>query len=334
MTNTTPWIMTAPMEGVVDAHTRWILASIGGIQRTTTEFIRVTDQLLPEHVFYKYCPELHSRGETAQNTPVFVQLLGGQAQPLADNAARAFHLGAKGIDLNFGCPAPTVNRHDGGAALLKTPSRLFDIVSAVRTAVPSTCPVTAKMRLGFDHKDLHLDLAQAAEAGGANEVTIHARTKTELYRPPAHWEYIANIKIHLKIPVIANGEIWTFEDYLRCREISGCDKVALGRGLLAHPRLAQEITEKFMSRIENRAANFEWSFALEVLIGFFEKLSFQSERLALSRTKQWCQFLLKKFPEALELFKTIKVCEKIEDMRLMLYKTHSTLSEYETKRNA
>src|SRR5207244_3542550 len=106
------------MEGVLDWVLRELLSDVGGVDRMVTEFVRVTDRLLPDHVFHKYCPELNQGGRTRSGIPVFIQLLGGQAGPLAENARRAVELGAPGIDLNFGCPAKTVNRHDGGAALL------------------------------------------------------------------------------------------------------------------------------------------------------------------------------------------------------------------------
>src|SRR4029078_5610397 len=137
--------------------------------------VRVTDRLLPDHVFKKYCPELEQNGCTRSGTPVFIQLLGGEAGPLAENAAAAVKLGAPGVDLNFGCPAKTVNRHDGGAAILKNPERVFAITSAVRAAVPSHIPVTAKVRLGFDHKDFSVAIAQAVDSAGASALTIHAR---------------------------------------------------------------------------------------------------------------------------------------------------------------
>ena len=97
-------IVLAPMEGVVDSIMRDILTRIGGIDLCVTEFIRVTDQLIPDHVFYKYAPELLSSSKTPAGTPLLVQLLGSNCEVLAANAARAIHLGASGIDLNFGCP--------------------------------------------------------------------------------------------------------------------------------------------------------------------------------------------------------------------------------------
>src|SRR4051812_22104705 len=114
----------APMEGVVDWVMRDFLTEIGGIDHCVTEFIRVVNAVYPDHVFYRYCPELKTNSKTRSGVPVFVQLLGGQAEPMALNAKKAVELGALGIDINFGCPAKTVNKNDGGATLLKSCDRI------------------------------------------------------------------------------------------------------------------------------------------------------------------------------------------------------------------
>lgn len=229
------------MEGVLDWVLRELLSEVGGIDRMVTEFVRVTDRLVPDHVFRRYCPELEQGGSTRHGTPVFVQLLGGQPEPMATNARRAFELGAPGVDLNFGCPAKTVNRHDGGAALLQKPARLFDITRAVRAAVPLHIPVTAKVRLGFADKSFHREIAQAVDEAGASHIVVHARTKIEMYTPPAHWSYIASMRQGRRLPFLANGDIWTVDDYQLCRATSGVERVALGRGLVRTPTLARQI---------------------------------------------------------------------------------------------
>ncbi len=239
--DSTPLIQLAPMEGVLDWVLREMLSAVGGLDRMVTEFVRVTDKIVPDHVFYKYCPELLNGGRTAAGVPVFVQLLGGQPEPMAVNAARVAELGAPGVDLNFGCPAKTVNRHDGGAALLKHPERLFFVCRAVRKAVPAHIPVTAKVRLGFEHKDYHREIAAAVDEAGASHIVVHARTKMEMYTPPAHWSFIKSMSEGRTLPFLANGEIWSVQDYWRCREASGVDRVALGRGLVSRPTLALEI---------------------------------------------------------------------------------------------
>src|ERR1044071_9360271 len=184
-------IALAPMEGLVDDVLRDVLTRVGGIDWCVTEFIRVNDQLLPSHLFHRHAPELAEGARTRAGTPMHVQLLGSDPACLADNAALACTLGAPVVDLNFGCPAKTVNKSRGGAVLLKEPDLLHAIVRAVRAATPAAIPVTAKMRLGSDCTSVALDCARALADGGASQIVVHARTKADGYKPPAHWEWIA-----------------------------------------------------------------------------------------------------------------------------------------------
>lgn len=299
-------LLLAPMEGVVDWVMRDFLTRIGGIDHCVTEFQRVTTMLLPDHVFYKTSPELQHQSLTPAKVPVFFQLLGGQAEPIALNAQRLCEIGAIGIDLNFGCPAPTVNRHDGGATLLKNPQRLFHIIKAVRNSIPSEIPVTAKVRLGFDHKDSHLEIAQAAQEGGAQWLVVHARTKTDGYKPPAYWEYIARMREAVSIPVIGNGEVWSVEDYFRLRDISGCEDVMIGRGALSNPFLFLEIKESLLQK--QKIVLGDWP-KMAVLLHEFYNFCTQArgEKFAINRTKQWLRYLGRHFPESDTLFKEIKI---------------------------
>ncbi len=297
-------LFLAPMEGVVDHTLRELMTAVGGIDVCVTEFIRVTDHTLPDKVFYRYCPELHQKSTTASNTPVRIQLLGGNAQPIAQNAARAASLGASAIDLNFGCPAKTVNRNDGGACLLKSPHRLYDIIKACRDQVPANIPVTAKMRLGFDDRSVYLDNALAAHEAGANEITVHARSKADGYRPPAYWDALAEIKAAIDIPVIANGEIWSVADYRRCREVSQCEDFMLGRGLLACPDLALQIKADYY---EQDYQVMQWSELCLILRQFFSITSQEyASKYMGNRLKQWLHYLQRQYPEAQQLFETIK----------------------------
>lgn len=312
-----PFISLAPMEGVVDPVVRHLLTSIGGIDHCVTEFVRVTDKLLPEHVFYKYCPELKSGGRTAAGVDCYIQLLGGQPGPMTENAQRVFELGAPGLDLNFGCPAKTVNRHDGGAALLKNPHRLFDIISAIKKVLPPDYPVTAKVRLGFEDKTLVQEIAQAVSEAKAHRLTIHARTKVEGYKPPAHWEFIARMKEVSTVPVVANGDIWTVEDYLKCQEISGCANVALGRSLIARPDLGLQIKAHVSG---TPYQNMTWEQVLcDFLPAFLmDSLEFRHEQYAVNRMKQYLKMLKPAYPEAARAFEGIKTKKTVEGIRLEL----------------
>jgi len=297
-------IALAPMEGLVDEILRDVLTQVGGIDWCVTEFIRVSERLLPVSTYQKLAPELFLGAQTAAGTPLRVQFLGSDPACLADNAAFACTLGAPVIDLNFGCPAKTVNKSRGGAVLLKEPELLHAIVREVRLGVPAAIPVTAKMRLGFDHKDYALECAQALAEGGAAQIVVHARTKVEGYKPPAHWEWVARVQEVVNIPVFANGEIWTLEDWRRCREISGAENIMLGRGLVARPDLARQIAA---ARAGQVLEPMSWVQLQPLLTSFWlQARQKMSPRYAPGRLKQWVAMLTRSYPEATELFNVLR----------------------------
>ena len=293
-------LLLAPMEGLIDHNLRDVLTRAGGADRCLSEFIRVTDQLLPARVFLRLMPELAHGSRTAAGTPVRAQLLGSDATCLADNAATLAALGAEGIDLNFGCPAPTVNRHRGGAVLLDEPDLVHAIVAAVRRAVPASLPVSAKMRLGHRDESLMLDNARAIAAAGACELVVHARTKLHGYRPPAYWDRIAEIREAIPISLIANGEIWTVDDARRCRDASGCDAMMLGRGMVADPGLALAIRSPF-------APALTWHALLPLVAQYWQHVSAQVQpKHRAGRLKQWLNLLRRRHPEAQAAFDAVR----------------------------
>ena len=304
-------IVLAPMEGVVDHLMREMLTEIGGFDLCITEFVRVVDQLLPRRVFTRLCPELLQDGKTLAGTPVRVQLLGQEPEWLAENAARAVELGSPGIDLNFGCPAKTVNKSKGGAVLLRETEQLYRIVSAVRAAVPSQFPVTAKMRLGYDDTDLALDNARALAEAGASELTVHARTKADGYRPPAYWPWIAKIRQVVSINVVANGEIWQPADAVLCREQSTSPDIMLGRGALAQPNLAM--------RIKHGGAALPWPEVLALLMRYSEfEIAGDKGLYYSNRIKQWFSYLKLQYPEAEQLFAQLRLLRKSSEIVTLL----------------
>ncbi|MFA3790100.1 tRNA dihydrouridine(16) synthase DusC [Aliiglaciecola sp. SL4] len=304
-------IVLAPMEGVVDHLMRDMLTQVGGFDSCVTEFVRVVDQLLPSKVFYRLCPELHQQGLTPSGVPVKVQLLGQEPDWLAENAVRAIELGSHGVDLNFGCPAKTVNKSKGGAVLLKETEALYKIVSAVRKAVPLEHQVTAKMRLGFEDKSLAIENAQAIESAGANSLAIHARTKTEGYKPPAYWEWIGKIRQQTHIPIIANGEIWSKTDATLCQQRSQCDDIMLGRGALAMPNLAQVIRQD--------AQEMTWEQVKALLLTYSGYEIFGDKgRYYPNRIKQWLGYLKVQYPQAENLFLRIRALTKSADIVAVL----------------
>ncbi len=309
-------ILLAPMEGLLDHPLREVLSAVGGIDRCVTEFIRITDQLLPERLFTRVMPELLNGSRTRAGTPVRAQLLGSDPACLAENAARLAALGAEGIDLNFGCPAKTVNRHRGGAVLLDEPELLHAIVAAVRRAVPAALPVSAKMRLGHLDDARRTEAARALADGGACELVVHARTKLQGYRPPAFWHRVADIRAAVAIPVIANGEIWTVADAQRARAESGCAGLMLGRGMVADPGLAWDL----------RAADGEalrpvaWADLQPGLMRFWQLVGLQAApRHRAGRMKQWLNLLRRRHPEAQAAFDKMRTLTESAAVEAVLF---------------
>ena len=299
-------ITLAPMEGVVDHLMRDMLTQVGGFDLCVTEFFRIVDQLMPKRVFYRLCPELHHQGFTPSGVPVKVQL-GQHADWLAENAFRAVELGSHGVDLNFGCPAKTVNKSKGGAVLLREPETIYKIVSAVRLAVPKEQTVSAKMRLGFDDTSLAIANAQAIADAGADSLVIHARTKVDGYKPPAYWDWIAKIKQHVDIPIVANGEIWNEMDAQSCQQQAQCENIMLGRGALAMPNLAQVI--------KNTQQHMPWDQVKALLVQYSGYELFGDKgKYYPNRVKQWLGYLSRQYPEAKALFMRIRALKNADDI--------------------
>jgi tRNA-dihydrouridine synthase C len=298
------------MEGVTDAPMRTLQGEMGAFTFAVSEFQRVSDSVLPEKVFLREVPELRSGAVTPSGLPVQVQILGGDGERMARSALTAIRAGATAIDINFGCPAPTVNRHDGGASLLQHPSRLRDIVAAVREAVPDTVPVSAKIRLGWDNvEDVSVNAAMIAEAGAA-WLTIHARTRTQGYKPPVFWHKIAEVRRSTCMPVVANGDIFTLDDFDRCREITGCEHFMIGRGALVNPRLPRQIARRLgIDRPTNLP--LDWRSLFSRLVALMGRDLDDPHGLGLMRLKQWMKLAanLGDFPFFHELKTTTTTAE-------------------------
>lgn len=295
------------MEGLADDVLRDVLTSTGAYDWCVTEFVRVTGTVLPHGSYMRMSPELKLGSRTPTGTATRIQLLGSDPEMMARNAAHLAKLGPAGIDINFGCPAPLVNRHRGGAALLGEPELLHAIVSAVRMAVPLEIPVSAKMRLGIDDTSRALECACALAEGGAESLVVHARTRQDGYKPPARWEWLARIRDTLQIPLIANGEVWTLDDYIGIRAICGCEDVMLGRGAVADPLLATRIRTWLKSGARPNPAQADWDDICSLIARFWllvnRKLPAQHTP---GRLKQWLGLMRRNYPQAEALYRALR----------------------------
>lgn len=312
-------LLLAPMEGLLDEVLRAVLTHSGGYDHAVTEFARVSGTVLPTRFFRRMAPELDAGSRTAGGTPVHVQLLGSDPACMGDNAAQLARLAPAGVDLNFGCPAQTVNRHRGGAVLLDDPELLHRIVVAVRAAVPVSIPLSAKMRLGVADTGRAIECAQALSAGGAGALVVHARTKADGYRPPAHWEWVARIDDAVSVPVVANGEVWCAADWQRCRAVSGVADVMLGRGAVADPFLASRIRAGRLEQPDADERAREWATLLPLLALFRERVKCKvAARHAPGRIKQWLHLLARNYPQAQQLFATLRALRTLAEVEAAL----------------
>ena len=293
-------IFLAPMEGVIDGCMRNLLTQINNYDMCITEFVRVVDRPVPKNTFYKIAPELLTGGTTINGTPIRVQLLGQNASWMAENAYIATSLGSNGIDINFGCPAPTVNKSKGGATLLKSPETMYEIITAVKKAVNSNShEVSVKIRLGFDDTSLFKEIASAVTEAAPAQVTVHARTKKQGYKPPAYWHYIKKMNALDGFDVIANGEIWSLENAQSCMLQSNTSSLMLGRGALAMPNLANVIKYNDIP--------YSWQQVCALLVDY---ANLEPEKTHpyyySSRVKQWLKYLKLHYSEGKLLFDDIK----------------------------
>jgi nifR3 family TIM-barrel protein len=172
--------------------------------------------------------------------PFAVQIFASEADVLARGAEVAVRAGAGIIDVNMACPVKKVCGTGAGAALGRVPRRVEEAVRAIRAAV--AVPVTIKIRAGWDDAEVNcVEVARAAEAGGAAAVALHGRTRTQMYSGRARWELVRAVKEAVSVPVLGSGDVWTVDDALRMRAETGCDAVLVARGACGNPWIFREL---------------------------------------------------------------------------------------------
>ncbi|MFM9871905.1 MAG: tRNA dihydrouridine synthase [Fimbriimonadaceae bacterium] len=307
------------MDGITDATMRAFQGAQNTFTHAVTEFIRVGNHPLPTKVFTRDVPELSTQAKTITGLPVQVQILGGDPDLMATSALNAVLAGATAIDINFGCPAPTVNRNDGGATILRCPQRVYDITKAVREAVPPQLPVSVKVRLGWDSIEPIYENAEMVQKAGASWLTIHARTKAQGYQPPVYWHPIGKVNQNASIPVIANGDIWTIQDFLLCQEQTNCTHFMIGRSALANPQLPHQIAQTLGLRPAGRLPETDWPALLRELLHYSEVFESPTNPKSLNRLKQWLAIASRfgDFPHFAELKKITSPTEFLNTLDLL-----------------
>ncbi len=238
-------IILAPMAGVTDYAFRKIAREYGA------DFC-VSEMISAKAMEFKDKKTGALAEINEDDEPIGIQIFGHEPECMANAAyllSRGLYEHTKSkllpatIDINMGCPVKKIVTSGDGSALMQNISLAEKIIKACVDA--SSVPVTVKFRAGWDKESINcVDFAKMAEGAGASAITIHARTRSQMYEPSANWEYIKNVKESVKIPVVGNGDIYSANDAFRMIEETGVDSVMIGRGALGNPFIFEEIKSK------------------------------------------------------------------------------------------
>lgn len=228
-------VMSTPMAGITDYVYRKILRQFNKDSLLSTEMIS------SEALWQKKVQRIIM--VNPEDNPISFQISGHKPDLMLKSALKIQHL-ADIIDVNMGCPIPKIVKIGDGCALMKTPELAAKIVKELSSNLDK--PVSVKFRLGWDNKHINfLEFAQLMEENGASLITLHGRTRTQIYAGEANWELMSQIKKMVSIPVIANGDVDSPEAAKKCLEITGCDAIGIGRGLLGDPWLLHRVDHYF-----------------------------------------------------------------------------------------
>jgi tRNA-dihydrouridine synthase B len=224
----------APMASVAD-HAYRLMCKRYGAAMVTGEMASA------KGMFYSDRKTAELLSVTGEEYPMGVQLFGSEPDIMAAACKKAAKFSPQFIDINMGCPVQKVVSTGSGSALMKTPQLAADIVKACVDAVD--LPVTVKIRKGFDNDNINaVELACMLEEAGASAITVHGRTKRQMYNPPVDIDIIAQVKQAVSIPVIGNGDITTPQRAAEMYQKTGCDLVMIGRGSYGHPWIFEEVS--------------------------------------------------------------------------------------------
>lgn len=250
---------------------------------------------------------------TEPERPMGIQIFGDNPAIMAEAARSSLVFSPDIIDINMGCPAPKIAGNGGGSALMKNPALAGEIIRAVSSAVD--IPVTVKFRKGWDDNSVNaVEFAQIAEVNGAAAVTVHGRTKTQMYAPPVDWEIIRQVKNAVSIPVIANGDVTDVESARAIYQKTGADYILIGRGACGAPWVFSQINQFFKEGLPPVMPTLYQRLA--IMMSHMEQLcTDKGERIGMKEARKHCAWYMKGQRGAAHYRKEMGSLETMENLK-------------------
>lgn len=304
----------APMAGVTDRAFREICIEYGA-SYTVTEMVSSKGLTMGD----RKSDKLMLLGETER--PAAVQIFGCDPKIMAEAAKMAESTGCCAVDINMGCPAPKVSGNGGGSALMKEPDLAAKIVEACVNAV--ALPVTCKIRSGWDENSINaVQMSKMLENAGAAAITVHGRTRKQMYAPPVDIDIIKQVKENVKIPVIGNGDVTDYESAKRMYEYTGCDFVMIGRGALGAPWIFGMINKKAAGEEVSEPTVEE---KMDIMLRHIARLcEYKGEYIGMREARKHAGWYIKGMRGAAEMRRSIGTLETLEQLRELAEKVKNS----------
>jgi tRNA-dihydrouridine synthase len=300
------------MEGVTNPTMRAAIAEKGGVGIVCTEFVRITRAPLS-------LPALRREVIKAPGMPLSVQVMGNEPAKMADAAGAVCAAGADVVDINLGCPMPRVVRKGVGAAMLKNPTLLCEVLSAMREQTRAM--LSAKIRAGFDDAERVFEIAELVQSAGVDYIVVHPRRREDFYQGVADWRIVARLRRYLSIPVVGNGDVWYAADALRLERETACDAVMIGRPALRNPWIFRQIAQLRSGAAPDRPTGVD---LFEHLLGLADR--FRREGNPIGRLKEQLRYLGRAVDDDGVYGRSVLRSESLDDMLRISERTLARLT--------
>ena len=309
-------VSLAPMAGITDYVLRSLIRRYSKSALLTTEMI--SSEYLAQTLNGRSGTEILKRDDN--HSPISYQFSGHKPN-LMRQAAEFLNNYADMIDINMGCPVKKVVGGQDGAALMRNPSLAEDLVRAVKSGTDK--PVSVKFRLGYTADEMnYVEFGQRMQNAGADFITLHARTRAQMYSGKADWSKIKELKKNVDIPVFANGDILTLDDAIECLELSMADGIAIGRGALADPTLIGRIEHYFQTGKKLPEASLDEKFSM-LKYHLDEEIKLRGENVGIKFMRKFYPYYLSGFENAKILRSKLVVEDRYENIIRILNSTSS-----------